>query len=215
MVDGLPFHPDDDGALKRVAGWMTGKAMREVGTMMTGGSSSIKDLWLPMREAGASARAMLVGAAAAQWNVPVAECRAEAGKVLHASGRAGQLRRTGGAGGEAAAAGKGFAQGSPSTSSSSASRSRRIEAASKLDGTARFGIDVRPEGPALCQRDHVSDAGRHGGALRRDSCFQVAGHRQGVRCRPAQRRQRRRRGDRRHDLAGDACAQGDQCRVEP
>ena len=87
MVDGLPFQPDDDGVLKRVAGWMTGKAMREIGTMMTGGSSSIKDLWLPMREAGASARAMLVGAAAAQWNVPAAECRAEAGRVLHASGR--------------------------------------------------------------------------------------------------------------------------------
>ena len=58
-VDGLPFHPDDDGTLRSVAGWLTAKTMREIGVMMTGGSSSIKDLWLPMREAGASARAML------------------------------------------------------------------------------------------------------------------------------------------------------------
>ena len=64
VVDGLPFHPDDTGLLKQFAGWMTAKVMREVGVMMTGGSSSLKDLWLPMRRAGASARAMLVGAAA-------------------------------------------------------------------------------------------------------------------------------------------------------
>ncbi|MFP3758883.1 xanthine dehydrogenase family protein molybdopterin-binding subunit, partial [Cupriavidus sp. SIMBA_020] len=57
------------------------------GTMMTGGSSSINDLWLPMREAGASARAMLIGAAAAQWKVPPGECRTESGQVLHPSGR--------------------------------------------------------------------------------------------------------------------------------
>ena len=145
MVDGLPFHPDDDGVLKRVAGWMTGKAMREVGTMMTGGSSSIKDLWLPMREAGASARAMLVGAAAAQWNVPVAECRAEAGKVLHASGRAASF-------GELAALAakqplpEKISLKDPANFKLIGKPLRRIEAASKVDGTARFGIDVRPEG---------------------------------------------------------------------
>ncbi len=86
-VDGLPFHPDDDGTLKSVAGWLTAKTMREIGIMMTGGSSSIKDLWLPMREAGASARAMLISAAAAQWKVPAAECSTVAGSVLHASGQ--------------------------------------------------------------------------------------------------------------------------------
>jgi isoquinoline 1-oxidoreductase beta subunit len=86
-VDGLPFHPDDDGSIKRVAGWLTAKTMREIGVMMTGGSSSIKDLWAPMREAGAAARAMLIGAAAEQWNLAPRECRAESGTVLHPSGR--------------------------------------------------------------------------------------------------------------------------------
>ena len=69
VVDGLPFHPDNDGSIKAVAGWLTAKTMREVGVMMTGGSSSIKDLWRPMREAGAHARAMLINAAAVQWKV--------------------------------------------------------------------------------------------------------------------------------------------------
>ena len=50
VVDGLPFHPDNDGSMKAVAGWLTAKTMREVGVMMTGGSSSIKDLWRPMRD---------------------------------------------------------------------------------------------------------------------------------------------------------------------
>jgi isoquinoline 1-oxidoreductase beta subunit len=145
MVDGLPFHPDDDGVLKRVAGWMTGKAMREIGTMMTGGSSSIKDLWLPMREAGASARAMLVNAAASQWNVPAAECRAETGRVLHVSGRSASF-------GELAALAaklplpEKISLKDPARFKLIGQPLRRIEAAAKIDGTARFGIDVRPEG---------------------------------------------------------------------
>lgn len=87
LVDGLPFHPDDDGSVKRFAGWMTAKAMREFGVMMTGGSSSMKDLWMPMRQAGASARAMLVGAAADLWGVPAADITVAGGQVSHASGR--------------------------------------------------------------------------------------------------------------------------------
>ncbi|MBU6272340.1 MAG: molybdopterin-dependent oxidoreductase, partial [Betaproteobacteria bacterium] len=62
IVDGLPFHPDDRGWLRGTAEHLTARGMREIGLMATGGSSSIKDLWLPMREAGASARAMLVAA---------------------------------------------------------------------------------------------------------------------------------------------------------
>ena len=66
VADGLPFHLDTQGGIKSAAQWMTGKLMREVGVMATGGSFSIKDLWLPMRQAGAAARAMLVAAAAEQ-----------------------------------------------------------------------------------------------------------------------------------------------------
>lgn len=87
MVDGLPFHPDDSGWIKQFAGWMTAKTMREFGLMATGGSSSLKDLWMPMRQAGASARAMLVGAAAQAWGVPAGEVKAAAGVLSHPSGR--------------------------------------------------------------------------------------------------------------------------------
>lgn len=54
----------------------------------TGGSDSMEDGWLPLRQAGAAAREMLVAAAAAHWSVPVGECRAERSFVLHpGSGR--------------------------------------------------------------------------------------------------------------------------------
>jgi CO/xanthine dehydrogenase Mo-binding subunit len=91
LVDGLPFHPDDSGAVKKLAGWLTAKTMREVGVMMTGGSSSIKDLWLPMREAGASARRMLVAAAAQVWGVPASEITVSQGVMQHRSGKTARL----------------------------------------------------------------------------------------------------------------------------
>ena len=54
----------------------------------TGGSRSVMRSFAPLRQAGAAARAMLVGAAAARWGVAPAECRSESGAVLHpASGR--------------------------------------------------------------------------------------------------------------------------------
>lgn len=88
VVDGLPFHPDDHGSLQRTAAWLAAKAMRELGTPMTGGSTSIKELWLPMRQAGASARALLVDAAAAAWSVPAAQVTVQRGVLHHAaSGR--------------------------------------------------------------------------------------------------------------------------------
>jgi isoquinoline 1-oxidoreductase subunit beta len=58
------------------------------GIQSTGGSTSIRAAWQPMREAGAVARTMLVAAAAKRWNVDPASCRAQSGEVLHSpSGR--------------------------------------------------------------------------------------------------------------------------------
>ena len=67
MRDMLPFHPDERGNARDGAQWMLAKVARELGIMFTGGSTSVKDAWGPMREAGAVARAMLVAAAAAEW----------------------------------------------------------------------------------------------------------------------------------------------------
>jgi isoquinoline 1-oxidoreductase beta subunit len=59
-----------------------------LGFQVTGGSTTIRAAWEPMRRAGATARVLLVRAAAGRWNVDPATCRAERGNVLHVpSGR--------------------------------------------------------------------------------------------------------------------------------
>ena len=58
------------------------------GMQLTGGSSSIPSSWEQMRRVGASARILLVRAAAQQWGVPESECHAGNSQVIHAgSGR--------------------------------------------------------------------------------------------------------------------------------
>ena len=56
------------------------------GIQVTGNSNSVRSFWKPLRNAGASARAMLVQAAAQQWQVEPATCTTANGKVLHAAG---------------------------------------------------------------------------------------------------------------------------------
>src|SRR5882757_394825 len=58
------------------------------GLQVTGNSNSIRAFWKPLRDAGASARAMLVQAAAQQWQVEPAGCKTSNGEVTHTeSGR--------------------------------------------------------------------------------------------------------------------------------
>ncbi|MBI5075844.1 MAG: xanthine dehydrogenase family protein molybdopterin-binding subunit [Nitrospirae bacterium] len=57
------------------------------GAQATGGSSSIRHMYEPLRKAGAAAREMLVAAAAETWKVPAKECEAVAGKVKHVSSK--------------------------------------------------------------------------------------------------------------------------------
>src|SRR6202046_2352188 len=52
------------------------------GDMTTGGSESARRSWDPLRKAGATARDMLVTAAAQTWGVPVSECSAIGGSVI-------------------------------------------------------------------------------------------------------------------------------------
>ena len=145
VVDALPFHPDEAGALRSGLEWLTGKTAREIGLMMTGGSSSIKDLWLPMRQAGASARAMLVAAAAAKWAVPAAEVQVDKGMLTHASGRSARF-------GELALAAAAMpVPAEPLLKEPAAFKLigqplPRLEALRKIDGSARFGIDVLQPG---------------------------------------------------------------------
>ena len=55
------------------------------GRQSAGGSRSIPSSWDELRQAGATARAMLVSAAAGEWNVPASECSTERSQVVHRS----------------------------------------------------------------------------------------------------------------------------------
>ncbi len=143
-ADGLPFHPDDHGWLKRGIQWMTVKAMRELGLIVTGGSSSVKDSWLPMREAGAAARARLVAAAARDWKVPSAECQTGAGRVTHPSGLSASY-------GELAAAAARIGAVDFKLRDRKAFQligrpTPRIDVPAKVNGSAVFGMDVKLPG---------------------------------------------------------------------
>jgi isoquinoline 1-oxidoreductase beta subunit len=113
--------------------------------MRTSGSSSVVDNWIPLRKAGAAAREMLVAAAAARWNVPAAECRAEKGRVLHSGGRSlpfGEL---------AAAASKLPVPKDPALKDAKqytiiGSRVRRVDGPRIVDGSAVYGLDVKVPG---------------------------------------------------------------------
>ena len=143
-ADGLPFHPDDASWLKQGAQWLTAKAMREVGLIVTGGSSSVKDSWLPMREAGAAARARLVAAAARNWRVSPAECETGGGRVSHPSG----LSASYGELAEAAVriGAVDFRLKDRKSFKLIGLPVERIDAAAKVNGSAVYGLDVKLPG---------------------------------------------------------------------
>jgi isoquinoline 1-oxidoreductase beta subunit len=146
MREQLPFHPDDHSRTKDGLQWVLGKVARELGIMFTGGSSSVKDTWEPMREAGAVARAMLVAAAARQWQVPAAQCRTENGTVFHPSGKQATY---GSLVAQAATIDIGVDDvrlKRPQDFRLIGTAVARRDTPGKVDGSARFGIDARPEG---------------------------------------------------------------------
>jgi len=84
LLNASPFEMDDEGWAARATAATLQWAGRALSLQATGGSSSVRDAWGPLRLAGATARSLLLQAAAQRWNVPVAECRAEGGQVVHA-----------------------------------------------------------------------------------------------------------------------------------
>ncbi|HEX7889398.1 MAG TPA: xanthine dehydrogenase family protein molybdopterin-binding subunit [Ramlibacter sp.] len=145
----LPFHPleeerEDGFGRTRAGRWLVGKVARELGINATGGSTSVADAWEVVRLAAATARASLVGAASLQWKLPVEELRVSNGVVSHASGRSatyGELARVA----SATPPGQVLLKdrkdwrviGKPAP---------RLDVPAKVNGSARFGIDVRLPG---------------------------------------------------------------------
>jgi isoquinoline 1-oxidoreductase beta subunit len=108
----------------------------------TGGSSSINNSWEQLRKAGATARAMLVSAAARRWSVPESEIGVDKGRLSHAaSGRSARFGELA----EAAAALPVPAEvrlKQPSDFKLIGTRPPRVDSRSKTDGSAVFTIDV-------------------------------------------------------------------------
>jgi isoquinoline 1-oxidoreductase subunit beta len=116
------------------------------GMQITGGSTSTASEWERLRKAGATARVMLIAAAAETWKVPVAGLHAEKGYVIHAaSGRRASF------GSLADTAAKltpptDVPLKDPKDFKLIGKPTRRLDTPSKLNGTAQFGLDVQIPG---------------------------------------------------------------------
>ncbi len=114
------------------------------GRMGTGGSSSVRTMWTPMRQAGAAARAMLVSAAAAKWGVEAKDVAVANGVVSHGARKAtfGELA-------EAAAkvdVPKDVPLKDPAKFTIVGKRANRVDNPDLLVGKSHYGIDVRLPG---------------------------------------------------------------------
>ncbi|HEX4984521.1 MAG TPA: molybdopterin cofactor-binding domain-containing protein [Burkholderiales bacterium] len=117
-----------------------------LGGQLTGGSTSVRDAWEKLRKAGASARMMLVAAAAAEWNVDAGQCKAANGMVTGPGGKKatyGQLASK--------AAGMEVPKDVPLKPASQFkvvgnSKQKRLDTVAKVKGQAKFGIDTRVDG---------------------------------------------------------------------
>jgi isoquinoline 1-oxidoreductase subunit beta len=116
-----------------------------LGGQITGGSTSIRDAWTKLREAGATARMLLTSAAANRWKVPVAECIAQDGFISHKSGK----RSSYGELADAAAklpAPTAVALKQPTDFTQIGKHRHRLDAPAKARGQATFGLDVAQPG---------------------------------------------------------------------
>src|SRR5205085_85034 len=116
------------------------------GLQATGNSNAIRAAWQPLRQAGAIARTMLVSAAAKRWDVDPASCRAQSGEVLHAL--TGRRIKYGELAADAARmpVPEKVALKGPQDFKLIGTPAKRLDTPAKVNGTAVYGIDVRPPG---------------------------------------------------------------------
>lgn len=115
------------------------------GQQLTGGSSSVRGSMEKLRKAGATARAMLVAAAAKQWGAEPSACHTEKGSVVGPGGKRASY------GSLAAAAAKlpvpaDVKLKDPKDFKIIGQPLPRTDLADKVNGKAQFGIDVRLPG---------------------------------------------------------------------
>jgi isoquinoline 1-oxidoreductase beta subunit len=117
-----------------------------IGSQVTGGSTSVRAMWQPLRRAGAAARIMLITAAGRRWHVDPMTCRAENGEVIHPP--TGQ-RLTYGALVDSAArlpVPADVPLKDPKDFRLIGTPAKRLDTPDKVNGKAQFGIDVKIPG---------------------------------------------------------------------
>ncbi|MGV1013808.1 MAG: molybdopterin cofactor-binding domain-containing protein [Methyloceanibacter sp.] len=117
-----------------------------VGFQVTGGSTSIRAFYQPLREAGATARTLLIAAAAATWGVDAGTCRAEKGEVIHPP--TGRKLSYGALADKAATLpppGKVTLK-EPKDFTLIGTPAKRLDTPTKVNGTAVYGIDAKVPG---------------------------------------------------------------------
>ena len=153
--------------------------------MTTGGSGSVRRSWDHLRKAGAAAREMLVAAAARTWGFAPHVCRAGGGKVTHLpSGRSlsyGELAPL--------AATLPVPEDPPLKDPKEfrfiGQPVPRLDTPSKVDGSARFGIDVRVPGMLFASIERAPAVGARVKALRDERARALPGVRQTVTLEPS------------------------------
>lgn len=182
---GLPMHPqarEEGGAVVHTAEWFTRKLARELGLNATGGSTTVADLWEPLRLAAATARAKLLGAASLDWRLPVAEMSCRDGFVSHPSGMRARfdtlVMR-------AALTPVSGVEPKPRGSWRVIGRTApRTDLPAKVDGRARYGIDARPPGLRFAVIRHAPALGGSPGAVDVAPALALAGVERVVRLPP-------------------------------
>jgi isoquinoline 1-oxidoreductase beta subunit len=116
------------------------------GLQLTAGSNSVRGMWKLLREAGATARAMLVTAAAQTWSVPENTCTTEKGEVVHTT--SGRRLRYGALVGRAASlpVPGNVPLKNPRDFKLAGQSLPRLDIPEKVNGTAGFGLDVQRPG---------------------------------------------------------------------
>jgi isoquinoline 1-oxidoreductase beta subunit len=117
-----------------------------LGVQATGNSNAIRGAWQPLRQAGATARTMLISVAAKRWKVDPATCRAQSGEVLHPP--TGRSIKYGELAADAARVPvpESVALKRPEDFKLIGTPAKRLDTPAKVNGTAVYGIDVRPPG---------------------------------------------------------------------
>src|SRR5712672_1281324 len=117
-----------------------------LGVQATGNSNAMRGAWKPLREAGATARIMLVAAATKRWGVDAKSCRTEDGEVIHVP--TGRRLKYGEVVADAAnmPVPGNVTLKSPGDFKLIGTRAKRLDAPEKVNGTALYGIDARPAG---------------------------------------------------------------------